>query len=105
MTKIVTDNTAFEEQILNLRVDVTRSADGIYTACSYSEPLFCYDAHDLESLEGLVQNTIRSYGAHFYGIPDPQVSTKRSPVGKCALPIEARGESYGTLQPVFDQAA
>jgi hypothetical protein len=104
MTNLTPERAAFEEQLSKLRVEVTTS-DGIYTACSHSEPLFCYDAHDLESLEELVKDTIRSYGLHFYGIDDPQVGTKRSPVGKSDLPIEARGEKYGTLFPVFDRAA
>jgi hypothetical protein len=104
MTKIATDNAAFEEQISNLRVDITRSAD-VYTACSLTEPLFCYDAHTLDALEALVEDTIRSYGHHFYGIDNPQFSTKLSPVGNEHLPIEERGSSLGTLQPVFEKAA
>lgn len=104
MTERTPDFKAFEAQLSKLQIEVSRSADGLLTVCSSSEPLFCYDAHDEEAVKELVKDTLRSYGRHFFGIPDAHISTKCSPVGKVAIPVD-RAERISTIEPVLDQAA
>ena len=97
------DISAFSAAIASLRIEVSQNEEGLYTVCSYSEPLFCYDAHDLEGVDRLVLDTLRSYAKHFYGIDDPDVSTHCSPVGE-VIPVE-RSKQISTIQAVFDKAA
>lgn len=98
------DVKAFEAQIANLRIEVTRDSNGLLTVCSSSEPLFCYDAHDEDGVNALVVATLASYGRHFFGLDDLKIGTKVSPVGKFVVPVEC-GETISTIEPVLGLAA
>ena len=98
------DVKAFEAQLANLQIAVSRDANGLLTVCSSSEPLFCYDAHDEESIEALVVDTLVSYGRHFCGLDELKISTKVSPVGKFTVPIES-SETISKIEPILDLAA
>lgn len=97
------DLEAFAEALSKLNIEVSEGELGILTVCSSSEPLFCYDAHSHEALNQLVVDTLRSYGRHFFGIDDPNLSTRCSPVGE-AIPVE-RTKRISTIEPVLDEAA
>ncbi len=94
---------AFSAAIASLKINVSKSEDGLFTVCSYSEPLFCYDAHDEAGVNQLVQDTLNSYAKHFFGIDGPSVTTSCSPVGH-VIPVE-RSEQVSTIQAIFDKAA
>lgn len=102
MTK-KSDLDAFEQVLSNLKIEVSQSSEGVFTACSSKEPLFCYDAHSVEALDKLVVDTIRSYGRHFYGVDDANVETRCSPVG-VSIPVE-RAKRISTIRPILDRAA
>lgn len=102
MTKTA-DLEAFSAAIADLKIEVSKNEEGLFTVCSYSEPLFCYDAHDEAGVNQLVVDTLRSYAKHFFGIEEPQVTTRCSPVGE-VIPVE-RSKQVSTIQAVFDIAA
>ncbi|WP_421853794.1 hypothetical protein [Novosphingobium sp.] len=98
------DLKAFEAHIANLRIEVSKDADGLLTVCSSSEPLFCYDVHDEDGVNALVIDTLASYGRHFFGLDDLKIGTKVSPVGKLSVPVES-AEPFSTIEPVLDLVA
>ncbi|MEA3042331.1 MAG: hypothetical protein QOH47_169 [Sphingomonadales bacterium] len=95
---------AFVRQISELNIEISKSAAGLYTVCSTAEPLFCYDGETIEELEVLVQDTVRSYGKHFFNIELPPFSTESEPLDAGPLPIE-RATPVSRIKPVFDLAA
>lgn len=95
---------AFVRQISELNIEISQGADGLYTACNCSEPLFCYDAATIQELEVLVQDTVRSYGKHFFNLDLPPFSTEQEPLPEGPVPIE-RGTPVSRIKPVFDLAA
>jgi hypothetical protein len=95
---------AFVRQIGELNIDISQSSDGLYTVCSASEPLFCYDATSVEEIDALVKDTVRSYGKHFFNLDLPPFSTEQKPLDDGPLQIE-RGTPISRIRPVFDLAA
>lgn len=104
MTQEIGDIDAFVRQISELNIEVSQNSEGLLTVCSTSEPLFCYDAGSKEEIEALVQDTVRSYGKHFFNIDLPPFSTECEPIGVSPLPIE-RSTPVSRIKPVFDIAA
>lgn len=105
MTDKTTDFGAFEAAISNLRIDLSKSdeAPDLWTVCSYSEPLFCFDAHSEEAAKELAINTLRSYGKYFFGIDDAKLTTRCSPVGE-VIPVR-RDKQVSTIHPILQKAA
>ena len=103
MTDKLQDTAVFEDIISKLEIAVTKDENGLYTVCSSTEPLFCYDAHDLDSVNELVIDTIASYGEHFFQIPRPKITTTNSPVGKAFQQVE-RSVPITFVHPVFEAA-
>ncbi len=62
------------------------------------------DGETIEELEGLVEDTVRSYGKHFFSIDLPPFSTESEPIDAGPLPIE-RTTPVSRIKPVFDLAA
>jgi hypothetical protein len=104
MTGKLQDTAAFEEAISNLKIAVTRDENGLYTVCSSTEPLFCYDAHDLDAVNKLVIDTLASYGEHFFQIPRPKITTTNSPVGRAFERVE-QSVPITYVHPVLGEAA
>jgi hypothetical protein len=104
MTQKQPDYKGFIEQLDKFSIEVTKSKDGIYTACSFVEPLFCYDANDLDKLKLDIAGTLISYGRHFFNIPDPDISTRETESKEAGIDIE-RTSTSTTLVPVFNKAA
>lgn len=73
---------AFLERVAGLDIQVSRSDDGVLTACTLTEPLFCHDADTREALESLVNATLASYARHFYGIESLGVRTEDKPLAE-----------------------
>ncbi len=95
---------AFIRQISELNIEISQNAEGILTVCSTSEPLFCYDATTKEEVDALVQDTVRSYGKHFFNLDLPPFSTEQTPLNEGPVQIE-RGTPVSRIRPVFDLAA
>ena len=95
---------AFVRQISELKIEISQSAAGVFTVCSTSEPLFCYDGETIEELEVLVQDTVHSYGKHFFNIDLPPFLTESEPIDAGLLPIE-RATPVSRIRPIFDLAA
>lgn len=95
---------AFIRQISDLEIDISQNAEGSLTVCSTSEPLFCYDASSYEEIEALVQDTVRSYGKHFFNIDLPPFKTEREEIDGGPLTVE-RESPVSRIKPVFDLAA
>ena len=95
---------AFVRQIGELNIEISQGADGLYTVCSTSEPLFCYDAATTEELDALVKDTLRSYGKHFFNLDLPPFSTEQEPLDAGPVAIE-RSTPVSRIKPVFDLAA
>lgn len=95
---------AFVRQISELNIEISQSSDGLYTVCSTSEPLFCYDAASIEEVDALVKDTVRSYGKHFFNLDLPPFSTEQESLNEGPIPIE-RTTPVSRIKPVFDLAA
>lgn len=95
---------AFIRQVSDLEIEISRNAEGSLTVCSTSEPLFCYDAASLEEVESLVQDTVRSYGKHFFNIDLPPFKTEREEIAEGPVTVE-RDTPVSRIKPVFDLAA
>jgi hypothetical protein len=104
MTQEIGDFDAFVRQISELDIEISRNEEGVLTVCSTSEPLFCYDANSHEEIDALVQDTIRSYGKHFFKLDLPPFKTASEPIDTGPLPVE-RATPVSRIKTVFDLAA
>lgn len=95
---------AFERLIENLDIQLSQSADGVYTVCTTQEPLFCYDSDSKEELSHLVVDTLASYAKYFLQIDVSNGETTSQPLEKELLPVE-HFTPLERLKPVFDLAA
>lgn len=97
---------AFIERVKDLEIDISKSSDGVFTACTHQEPFFCYDADAPEALNALVIDTLASYARHFYGIQDIGVRTEKAPLPAPTptLPVEVT-RPVSRLKAIFDEAA
>lgn len=104
MANVNPDFAAFLRQIENLDIELSQTSDGVLTACSTAEPLFCYDADTREELAALVASTLASYAKHFYHIDGLDVTAEEAPFESGPLPVE-RSTPLARYKPVFDLAA
>lgn len=104
MTNENRDTDAFARLIEGLDIQLSRSADGVYTVCSTQEPLFCFDGDSREELSRLVVRTLASYAKHFLQIDVTGGATEAEPIAASPLPVE-RSTPVARLKPVFDLAA
>lgn len=104
MTNDTRDIGAFTRVIEELDIEVSQSSDGVFTACTTSEPLFCYDADTQEALSALVADTLVSYAKHFYNLEGLIVNTTPTPLDDLGVPIE-RSNPVARITPTFDLAA
>jgi hypothetical protein len=95
---------AFLARVKDLDIQLSESDDGVLTACTLTEPLFCHDADSREELAVLVRNTLVSYAKHFYGIEGLGVRTEDAPLRTNPLPIEVAKPVSG-FKAYFDEAA
>lgn len=72
----------FVRQISELKIEVSQNSEGVLTVCSNSEPLFCYDAISIDEVNALIEDTVRSYGKHFFHLELPAFSTERAYRGR-----------------------
>ena len=79
---------AFLERVKDLDIQLSKSDDGVLTACTLVEPLFCHDADTREELARLVSGTLASYARHFYCIEGLDVQTEDAGLKKSPLPVE-----------------
>lgn len=104
MTHETRDIEALTRVIENLEIEVSQSADGVFTACTTSEPLFCYDADTQEELNELVSDTLVSYAKHFYNLEGLTVNAISTPFEDVGIQIE-QSKPVGRITPTFDLAA
>lgn len=95
---------AFIERVKDLDIQLSQGDDGVFTACTLSEPLFCHDADSREELAVLVNRTLTSYAKHFYGIEGLDVRTEDKPLAASPVPLEV-SKPVSRLKPVFAEAA
>ena len=95
---------AFLERVQGLDIELSQSDDGVFTACTSSEPLFCHDADSKAELATLVHGTLASYAKHFYGIDGLEVRTEDEPLEANPLPVEV-SKPLSRLRPIFAEAA
>ncbi|MDQ2878692.1 MAG: hypothetical protein M3R41_06420 [Pseudomonadota bacterium] len=104
MTDENRDTDAFAKLIESLDIQLSQSADGVYTVCSTQEPLFCFDGDSREELGVQVVRTLVSYAKHFLQIDVTGGVTEAQPIAASPLPVE-RSTPVARLKPVFDLAA
>ena len=104
MTHDIHDYDAFTRHIDDLDIELSVNKDGVYTVCTTSEPLFCYDADTKEEAATLVGKTLASYGRLFFGLTDLQEPTVEAAQDESSVTVE-RGTPIGQLKPVFALAA
>ena len=104
MTHDIHDYDAFTRHIDDLDIELSVNKEGVYTVCTSSEPLFCYDADSQEEAASLVAKTLVSYGRLFFGLNDLQIPTVESAADASSVTVE-RGTPIGQLKPVFALAA
>lgn len=95
---------AFIERVKDLDIELSQGSDGVFTACSNSEPLFCHDADTRAELAVLVQGTLASYARHFYGVEGLGVRTEDAPLRHDLLPVEVV-KPVSRLKAIYDEAA
>jgi hypothetical protein len=95
---------AFFERVKDLDIQLSKSDDGVFTACTLVEPLFCHDADSREELACLVSGTLASYARHFYGIEGLDVGTVDAGLKRSPIPVEV-SKPVSRLRPVFNEAA
>jgi hypothetical protein len=75
--------------------------DGGFTACTLSEPFFCFTRKTQEELDAVVTETIRSYIETFYQVGNVKVTTVEEPLQELSIP-QTRLNPIGRLRPVID---
>jgi len=83
-----------EEFLSGIDIRLSKSSDGALTACTLSEPLFCFVRPTAEELNEVVLDTIISYVKNFWdgGAIDVSLETVEAPrpvVPHPPIPIEA----------------
>jgi hypothetical protein len=81
------DLIALRERLQGLKINVSHR-DGVFTANTYSEPLFCFERQTLDSLKSVVEDTIASYVKNFYHVENAKVSVINQPVDTPVVPIQ-----------------
>ena len=104
MTHDIHDFDAFTRHIDALDIELSVNQEGVYTVCTTSEPLFCYDADSKEEAANLVGKTLVSYGRLFFQLHDLQAPTVHAEEDDGSVTVE-RGTPVGQLKPVFKLAA
>jgi hypothetical protein len=89
MTKLDEKFAAFLNKIEALDVQVTVGGDGVYTACSSSEPFFCFDGFSQKEVSDRVLEAIESYGRVYHGLENFKLSSHREDVPNPAVKLEA----------------
>jgi hypothetical protein len=92
---------ALRERLQDLKITVSRN-DGVFTANSYSEPLFCFERPTLDDLKAVVEDTLTSYVKNFYHVENAKVTLANQPVEIPSVPIE-RVVPTSELKPSFDR--
>jgi hypothetical protein len=95
------DLIALRERLQALEITISQH-DGVFTANTYSEPLFCFERPTLEDVKVVVEETITSYVRNFYHVADARVSLADQPVTRSTVPIQ-RVEPTSHLKPSFDR--
>lgn len=62
--------------------------DGSFTACTKSEPLFCFVRKTEQELEKVVEDTLRSYLETFYDVEGVRVEAVNVPLEKPQIPVK-----------------
>lgn len=88
MTVHVPDFDKLVEQISNLEIDVSVSSEGIYTACSSSEPFFCFDGYSQSEVAERAFEAIESYARVYYGVSGFSPKPRREDVQQGCVTIE-----------------
>jgi hypothetical protein len=97
------DIEAFERLVDDLDIELSQSADGVYTVCTAKEPLFCFDGDSKEELGHQVINTLISYAKHFLNIDILSGDTESEPLKEAPLPVEV-STPLARIKPVFEFA-
>ena len=95
------DLVALRERLQALKISISEH-DGVFTASTYSEPLFCFERPTFEALKLVVEDTLTSYVKNFFHVADVKVSTTDQPVEKPIVPVQ-RVEPTSQLKPSFDK--
>lgn len=86
------DIEALGRRLESLEIVISRTGSG-FTVASYSEPLFCFEASDIEEAKSLVSDTLCSYIEKFYHV-------QRVNVGAEVLPLDVQPIPVRHVQPV-----
>jgi hypothetical protein len=95
------DLIALRERLQDLKIVISEH-DGVFTANTYSEPLFCFERPTLEAVQAVVEDTLTSYVKNFYHVDNVRISTAALPVESPVVPIQ-RVEPTSRLKPSFDK--
>lgn len=100
MTEHTARLDAFIEKISKLDIQVSVNGEGVFTACSASEPHFCFDGYSQAEVADRAADALESYARLFFGlegltlrplredIPEPVVKIEAvRPVSKLALAV------------------
>lgn len=63
----------------SLQIVVSDNGDGNFTAYTKSEPLFCFVRNDVDELQALVVDTLKSYISTFYDAVSVEVEVVEQP--------------------------
>lgn len=98
------NHEAFIKQIVELDIELSVNDEGVFTVCTTSEPLFCYDAESREEAAALVGRTLASYGRLFFGLDGLEIPVQADAKVEARVAVE-RSTPVGRLRPVLDLAA
>lgn len=84
MTNEQNNLVELQERFAKLEISLGRGKDGVITAYTTAEPLFCFDGNTFEEVDAQVEDSLRSYAKLFYSL---DIALKPRP-GAEHLPIE-----------------
>ena len=80
MTDYGTRLAAFTDKLANLDVQISVNEDGVYTACSSSEPRFCFDGYSQKEGAARTIDALKSYARVYHDLHDLHFSPHREDV-------------------------
>lgn len=89
MTTHGPDFDALTALLENLEVEVSRTPDGVFTACSENEPRFCFDGYSQQEVVKTVSEAIESYARLFLGFETLTLNTNRQDVQEPTVKVES----------------
>ena len=95
--------TKLQQLLSQLEVEISVGTDGRFTACTESEPLFCFVRNTEPELEAVIVDTLNSYITSFYDVTKVEVTLQSLPLRSPQIPVQEL-KPISRIKPSFSSS-